>query len=128
QLARHASRCTAHALGSRAQRVDHAARRLVHPAARLAQQRERAAALGARLARAWRGAAAADHDALIALASRLLREARAPLPQRALVLRQAELLRRAARDVLARRSLRVESAARAMAHLNPRAVLTRGYA
>jgi len=128
QLARHAARGTAHALGSRAQRVDHAARRLVHPAARLAQQRERAAALGARLARAWRAAAGADRDALVTLASRLLREARAPLPQRVVVERQTERLRRAARDGIAKRAARVEAAARAIGHLDPRAVLTRGYA
>ena len=128
QLARHIERATSHALATRAQRVDHAARRLVHPAARLAAQRERAAALGERLARAWLRRVATDSDAMVALASRLAREARAPLPQGVRLQRGVERWHRAARDDLARRVARIDSATRALAHLNPRAVLTRGYA
>ena len=128
QLARHIERSTSHALATRAQRVDHAARRLVHPAARLAAQRERAAALAGRLARAWLRRMAADRDSVIALAGRIAREARAPLPQGARLERTVERWRRAARDDLARRVARIDSATRAIAHLNPRAVLTRGYA
>jgi exodeoxyribonuclease VII large subunit len=128
QLARHAERATAHALATRAQRVDHAARRLVHPAARLAAQRERAAALAERLARAWSRRIGADRDAMVSLAGRLAREARAPLPQGARLERAVERWRRIARDDLARRVARVDGATRAIAHLDPRAVLTRGYA
>ena len=127
-LARHAERATAHALATRAQRLDHAARRLVHPAARIAAQRERAAALAARLVRAWRQQRGADRDAMTALAGRLAREARAPLPQRAGLERATERWRHASREDLAWRTARVDAATRALAHLDPRAVLTRGYA
>jgi exodeoxyribonuclease VII large subunit len=128
QLARHAARATAHALATRAQRVDHTAQRLVHPAARLAAQRERAEALAGRLARAWRQQRGADREALASLCGRLAREARAPLPQVTRLERSMERWRRAARDDLVRRGARIDGATRAIAHLNPRAVLTRGYA
>ena len=128
QLARHMERATSHALATRAQRVDHAARGLVHPAARLAAQRERAAALAQRLARAWLRRIGSDRETLVALAGRIAREARAPLPQRARLERTLERWRRAARDDLARRTARIDGATRAIGHLNPRAVLTRGYA
>ncbi|MEO5765177.1 MAG: exodeoxyribonuclease VII large subunit [Casimicrobiaceae bacterium] len=128
QLVRHAERATAHALATRAQRVDHVARRLVHPAARLAAQRERAAALAARLAQAWSRRLAGERQDVAAMAARLLREVRTPLPQFARLERHAERWGRAARDGMARRLARVDGATRAFAHLNPHAVLTRGYA
>jgi len=74
ELARHASRGTAHALAVRAQRLDHASRRLVHPAARIAAQRERAAALAMRLSRSFRLRLAAERDSVASLQACLARE------------------------------------------------------
>jgi len=128
ELARHASRGTAHALAVRAQRLDHASRRLVHPAARIAAQRERAAALAMRLSRSFRLRLAAERDSVASLQACLAREARAPLPQAGQLDTALGAWRRAGRDELARRAARVDHAARAMGHLNPRAVLDRGYA
>ena len=110
------------------QRLDHASRRLVHPAARLAQQRERTAALGERLARAWRHRLAYDQRAVASLCGRLVRELRAPLPQTAHLARAIDNWRRHARERIARHAVRLDALAQSLAHLNPEAVLTRGYA
>src|SRR4029453_13454218 len=89
------------------QRLDHASRRLIHPAARLAQQRDRAAMLARRLARTSRQALAAhQRDAASLLAE----------------------WRRRGRDTIVRPAARLESLAQNLAHLNPQAVLERGYA
>ena len=128
ELARHAARGTAHALATRAQRLDHASRRLVHPAARLREQHERTRALAARLERAMAHRLSTRRDTVVALQARLARETRAPLPQAARLDAAARLWRRAGQDELARRGARLDRAVRALAHLNPRAVLERGYA
>jgi exodeoxyribonuclease VII large subunit len=106
QIGRRLVRVADHALAMRIQRVDHASQRLIHPAARLAQQRERTSALRERLARAWRHRVAYDRRAVAASYARLVRELRTPLPQAA----------------------RLDALAQSLAHLNPNAVLTRGYA
>ena len=128
ELARHAARGTAHALATRAQRLDHASRRLVHPAARLREQHERTRALAARLERAMTHRLSTRRDTVVALQARLARETRAPLPQAARLDAAARLWRRAGQDELARRGASLDRAVRALAHLNPRAVLERGYA
>ena len=128
QMAARLNRAAAHALAVRMQRVDHASRRLVHPAARLAQQRERAAALHDRLARAWRHRCGSDRRAVAALCGRLVRELRAPLPQSALLAIAVDGWRRRARERIARHAARLDALAQSLAHLNPEAVLTRGYA
>ncbi len=128
EWSRHLTRAASHALATRAQRLDNAARRLVHPAARIAAQREHTAALATRLARAWRQQGAGRRDHVAGLGARLSREARAPLPQVVRLARAQDGLRRAAREGFARRAARIDRFEGALRHLDPRAVLTRGYA
>ena len=128
QLARRVVRAGEHALALRIQRLDGAARRLVHPAAYLTRQRDCARALGRRLAQAWQSRSAARYVAVSALQSRLLRELRAPLPQALRLDRAREDWFRLGRDATNRSSERVRALALNLAHLNPQAVLTRGYA
>jgi exodeoxyribonuclease VII large subunit len=128
QIARRIARAGEHALALRVQRVDGAARRLVHPAAYLARQRDRAQELARRLCLAWHARSTARQTAASALASRLLRELRSPLPQ-ALRLQRAHVdWVRQGSDGLSRVDLRLRALAQNLAHLNPQAVLTRGYA
>ena len=122
------NRAVTQALAARMQRVDHASRRLIHPAARLAQQQQRAAALGERLARAWRQRLAEQQRAIATLGSRIVREFRAPLPQRARIAIAMESWRRHGRQRIGRHLVQVDTLAQNLAHLNPKAVLTRGYA
>ena len=128
QIARRIMRMTEHTLSSRIQRVDHASQRLIHPAARLAQQRERTAALGRRMARAWRHRFASDQRAAANLCGRLVRELRAPLPETARLASAIETWRRRGRERIARHAVRLDALAQSLAHLSPEAVLTRGYA
>jgi len=128
QIARRVARAGEHALALRMQRVDSAARRLVHPAANLARQRDRAQQLARRLDRAWRSRRAAHFAAAAALSSRLLRELRAPMPQALQLERARADWQRQGRDGIARTSLTLDALAQNLAHLNPQAVLTRGYA
>jgi len=128
QMAGRLRRAGAHALSARMQRVDHASRRLIHPAAHLARQRERAIGLQNRLARAWRHRMASDKRVVATLCGRLIRELRAPLPQSARVARAIDNWRRRARERIARHAVRLDALAQSLAHLNPEAVLTRGYA
>ena len=127
QLVRRFARTTNHDLASRMQRLDLAARRLIHPAARLAQQREWTAELAVRLARAWRLRLGASRIDIAAMASRMVRELRAPLPQRMHTLRVLEAWKRAGHAALDRRTIRVAALEQNLAHLSPQAVLERGY-
>ena len=127
-LLRHLARAGTHALDLRAQRLDHAARRLVHPAARIAQQRARAVELTRRLAHLWRADATMRGAQVAALQGRLLRELRGPLPAAARVAPLRDALQRLGRERLARAGDRVGALAQNVAHLNPQAVLERGYA
>ncbi len=127
-LYRRLARAFSHRLGHCAQRLDIASRRLVHPAARLALQGERAQALGVRLARAFaHGRTAASHRVDVAR-SRLVRELRAPLPQKRRIDAASTALARSGRERVARAKRDVERLAAALALLNPKAVLERGYA
>jgi len=128
QLGRRLGRTADHALATRVQRVDHASRRLIHPAARIAAQRDLATALALRLARAWRRMLDRERQGVSTLANRLARELRAPLPQAASVAGALESWRRRGMESVGRRALRLEALAQNLAHLDPRAVLTRGYA
>ena len=128
QIARRLQRAGAHALSTRMQRVDHASRRLIHPAAHLARQRERAIALRERLARVWRHRLAYEQRVVETLCGRLVRELRAPLPQSARVALAIDRWRRRAREGIARHASRLDALAQNLDHLNPEAVLTRGYA
>jgi len=127
-LVRRQRRALGHAYGMREQRLDHAMRRLVHPAARIAQQTARARELARRLAQCARGGASSRSANLASLRTRFLRELRAPLPGVARFESLREVLRRVGRDRVARASERLVSLAQNLAHLNPEAVLSRGYA
>jgi exodeoxyribonuclease VII large subunit len=128
QVARRLARNADHDLASRMQRLDLAARRLIHPAARLAQQQERAAALAERLARAWRLSRSADRNSIATLSQRMLRELRAPPPQHTHLVRALEAWHRVGRTTLDRRIAQVAALGQNLTHLNPHAVLERGYA
>ena len=128
QLARRVARAGEYALAVRAQRLDAAARRLVHPTARITKESERLREFARRLGQVWQVHSAMRHTTTRTLQARLLRESGSPLPQ---VLR-VELARarwqRAAGDRVLRASERLAGLAQNLAHLNPQAVLERGYA
>jgi exodeoxyribonuclease VII large subunit len=128
QLARRIARAGEHMLATRMQRLDGATRRLVHPAEHLARQRERIDELGRRLARDWQVGSAHRRITVLAAQARLLRELRTPLPQARQLERHRELWQQRARARLTRAADNLRSLAQNLAHLNPRAVLTRGYA
>ena len=126
--ARRLGRATAHVLAVRAQRTDAIARRLVHPAARLAAQRQRLDELRLRLARCWSRQSAQRSAAVAGSQSRLLRELRTP-PAAALALNAARTaLLQAGATRMDAASHRIARLAQSLAHLNPSAVLARGYA
>ena len=127
-IVRGLARAGAYALDVRAQRLDQTTRRLVHPAARLAQQRQLTEELARRLTQHWRTHAATRTARVAAVQGRLLRELRAPLPAAARVERLRDMWRRLGRERLARAAERVTTLAQNVAHLNPQAVLERGYA
>jgi exodeoxyribonuclease VII large subunit len=127
-LVRRQQRALAHTLGGREQRLDHALRRLVHPAARVAQQRARVSELARRVAQCARAGAGSRATHLVALRTRLLRELRAPLPAASRIERLRDALRRLGTERLGRRGQRLDSLAQNLSHLNPQAVLSRGYA
>ncbi|MFO1325481.1 MAG: exodeoxyribonuclease VII large subunit [Burkholderiales bacterium] len=127
-LVRHVERAMSHALDLRAQRLDHATRRLVHPAARVALQRERVAELVRRFGRAWRTADATRRTHVGAAHRQLLRDLREPPPGAARLRQLRDALRRLGRERVARAALRVDALAQNVGHLNPQAVLERGYA
>ena len=127
-LGQRVARAWRHGIDNRAQRLDLATQRLVHPAARLAQQAERTQRLAERLARTF----SLQRDRLAQRAAvaqaRLLRELRAPMPQAQRLAAASSGLAKAGRDRLARMSVDLGRVADALAHLNPVAVLDRGYA
>ena len=115
-------------LESRIQRVDGQARRLIHPAARLLQQRRDAAGLAGRMARACRGQLASARARTDGAGGRIAWLMRQPPTQAARVAIAGDLLRRAAAAMAERSRARVAAAEQSLAHLNPQAVLERGYA
>jgi exodeoxyribonuclease VII large subunit len=100
----------------------------VHPKARLDAQRDRIGGLVVRLAAASRRAHEAAAVATDALAARLARELARPMPQAQRLALAADAFHRAGRDRQDRLATRVASLARSLEHLNPSAVLDRGYA
>ncbi len=121
------ARAGAHAVDTRIQRLDHVVKRLVHPAARLDQQQLRLGELQRRLALGWRRGTAAQLARADAAGARLLRELRAPLPPAIRAERLRAALRTAGRNALARGAERSAALAQGLRHLDPRAVLDRGY-
>jgi exodeoxyribonuclease VII large subunit len=84
--------------------------------------------LAERLARAWRLSRSADQINIVTLSQRMVRELRAPPPQRTHVVHALGTWQRAGRAALDRRIARVAALGQNLAHLNPHAVLERGYA
>jgi exodeoxyribonuclease VII large subunit len=128
QLGTRVAQCGERMLATRGQHLDHVTRRLVHPAARVAQQQAQVAALAQRLRRAWGDRAWQRRQRLGVLQQRWLRELRAPLPAALRTERLRERLARLPREHLARRRERIDALAQNLAHLNPQAVLERGFA
>jgi exodeoxyribonuclease VII large subunit len=116
------------ALESAMQRVDGLSRRLVHPAARIERQARDAALVAGRLARSFAHHVDAAAARVGGLAQRVAWRLAQPLPQVALLPPAALALTRAARSRQDGLDLRVTVLARSLAHLNPQAVLDRGYA
>jgi len=110
------------------QRVDGAAKRLTHPAARIERQGRDAALVAERLARALRHRLDATSARVAGCAQRLAWRFAQPLPQAAMLAPAALSLTRVARTRHDRLDTRVTVLARSLAHLNPQAVLDRGYA
>jgi exodeoxyribonuclease VII large subunit len=111
----------------RMQLLDHLSRRLVHPGRRLEAQRALVVQLRTRLAHAAARALDRERWRLRALAERARR--RLP-PVELLAARRAqpaERLAAASRRRLGEREARVEALLRSLVHLDPRAVLERGY-
>ena len=116
------------ALEIRMQRVDVVARRLVHPAARLAQQARDANALANRLQRALRHVLLVRTQQATTLRQRLALRLKEPLPQAARLTAARDALRRTAQSRRERMQARLQTLEQNLSHLNPRAVLERGYA
>jgi exodeoxyribonuclease VII large subunit len=107
--------------------VDHLARRLVHPGARLQAQSDRVQQLRARLGQAS-DRILVEHRWRIAL---LLQRSKARLPKvdelSARLARTLSLLRSAARSRIEQTAADCERLGTNLAHLDPNAVLKRGY-
>jgi exodeoxyribonuclease VII large subunit len=128
QLGQRLRRALQRAHDDRAQRLDLVARGLVHPAERVARQRERLATVHTRLAMQLRSALAARRARLDTLQARLPRLPDVLTQQRAALEAIAARLGRARAASFARRSEHLARLAGNLAHLNPDAVLERGYA
>jgi exodeoxyribonuclease VII large subunit len=116
-----------HELEGRMLHVDHLARRLVHPGARLQAQSDRVQQLRARLGQAS-DRILVEHRWRIAL---LLQRSKARLPKvdelSARLARTLSLLRSAARSRIEQTAADCERLGTNLAHLDPNAVLKRGY-
>ena len=120
-------RSTERALESRMQRVDLVSRRLVHPAARLQDQALTLAGLAQRLVRAAASAGRLREREYAAQGLRLMRQLRAPVPQRATLARVLERWQRGVADQLGAMDRKIAAIDAGMRHLNPQGVLDRGY-
>ncbi len=115
-------------LESSEQRLDRALRGLVHPAARVAAQEARVTDLARRLARALRTGQAPRASRVDTARLRLGRELRAPLPGAVAFERVALAFERHGRERMVLAARQLATLAQNLAHLDPEAVLTRGYA
>jgi exodeoxyribonuclease VII large subunit len=127
-LAGRLHRCVARDIETRSQLLDHLARRLVHPGRRLDAQIALVTQLRLRLARAVERSLEQEGWRVRGLAERALRALPALAPLAGRVGGLAERLRAAAANGLAQRLRRVDALAQNLVHLDPRAVLARGYA
>lgn len=117
-----------HDLETRLQLLDHLTRRLVHPGRRLDAQTALLAQLRARLALAAERSLERGRWRARDLADRAVRGLPALAPLEARVAGLAQRMRAAALHGSAQRTTRLESLLQSLAHLDPRAVLERGYA
>ena len=115
-------------LETRLQLLDHLTRRLVHPGRRLVAQTALLAQLRTRLALAAERSLERGRWRLRDLADRAVRGLPALVPLEARVAGLAQRVRAAAFHGSAQRTARLESLVQNLAHLDPRAVLERGYA
>lgn len=130
-LAAHAARWRAsaqRALENRMQRVDALARQVVHPAARIASRRESLRLLRDRLGRAQGHRVAALALQLDSVERQMRWTLRRPLPQAGQYTLLDERFRRGGAEALDRLGQRLTLLARSLEHLDPSAVLERGYA
>jgi exodeoxyribonuclease VII large subunit len=128
QLVRRLSRGKEHVLALRIQRLDVAARRLIHPTARILQEALHLQEFARRIAHAWRVHSTMRLASASTLQARLLRELGSPLAQAQRVEHARARWQRAAGEGIHRTSERLAGLAQNLAHLNPQAVLERGYA
>jgi exodeoxyribonuclease VII large subunit len=115
-------------LETRLQLLDHLTRRLVHPGRRLDAQTALLAQLGARLALAAERSLERGRWRVRELAGAAVRGLPALAPLEARFAGLAQRMRAAALHGSAQRTARLESLVQNLAHLDPRAVLERGYA
>jgi exodeoxyribonuclease VII large subunit len=128
QLAGRLNRRLARDLETRAQLLDHLSRRLVHPGRRLDQQSALLAQLRSRLLQGASRALERERGRVRELLARAYRR-RPPIESMALRLAQlAHRMRSAGAQELSAREARLAALARSLVHLDPRAVLERGYA
>jgi exodeoxyribonuclease VII large subunit len=128
QLARRLARAVEHVLAARVQRLDAAARRLTHPAARIVAETQRLREIARRIGRGWHMHSALRHARAATLQARLLRELGSPLPQAQRVEQAHARWQRAGAEQVRAARERLAALAQNLAHLNPTAVLERGYA
>ena len=114
-------------LANRAQAVDMAARRLVHPAQRLQAQRDTLAHLGRRLGLAHAQNLSRSRWQFDALARRMAAARPQPQGLQAALTQLQQGLGRALGLRMQNRRASIERMAAHLAHLNPEAVLARGY-
>ena len=114
-------------LETRAQLLDHLTRRLVHPGRRLDAQVALLAQLWSRLGLATERSLERSRWHLRDLADRARRRLPVLAPFEVRVASLEHRMRAAAGNGLAQRAARLEALARSLAHLDPRAVLERGY-
>ena len=109
------------------QRIDLASHRLVHPAARLTAQSAAVTALARRLMVACAAVRTRREHELAAHARVVTRLLREQMPQVARVARLGERLTRNAGNTVGALSQRLAALSEGLKHLNPQAVLDRGY-
>jgi exodeoxyribonuclease VII large subunit len=115
------------AIELRMQYLDMISRRLVHPAERIAQRRENLTVLARRIARAGVMAYERPSRGFLPLGKDLARLFRATPRQSATLANAQERWRRAGSERLAAMAQRLGALEQSVRHLNPRAVLDRGY-
>ena len=126
-MARRWQRAAERGLETRMQRVDLASRRLVHPAQRMADQNIALANWARRLRRAAQAQLREREREFATHGQGLLRLLRAPSDQGTLLARAGERLHRGGRQRLSTLAQRLTTLDAGMRHLNPQAVLERGY-